>query len=429
MLIPYRSKNPPEHYPYVTISLIAINTIVYALTSDDLLSIREEVVNQYAVSHQTLSLLRLLTAMFLHGNPMHLIGNMLFLWLFGCSVEGRLRPLKFILVYLVTGILGSLLQDVITGFIQPDQFGYGASGAIMGITGAYLYMFPFGKICVFWWFYFRLGTSEWQAQWIILLYAGLDLFEGFLMGSMDGVGHFAHLGGVGAGFLLAMMLQAKRDSESRSEAQATRAVAKDWNLLSFYELEALMEHPTDDINLVMAFFRKAVTKADPASLRDCLAALHHHSRLLMAKADPVELAKLALWIPTNVGAMPQPFYMVLGPRVESAGVYDTASLLYRRAYEIDPAGPDAEMALFRLGRLLEQHSSDKSGAVTVYREMLRLFPYSSMAYQAQDAIRRFSGSAGLHRTQAIDPDVRTIQTASQNDKTVVQSGGPVYLGE
>src|SRR5438445_129546 len=120
MFLPYRSKNPPESFPYVTVGLIVINTIVFALTSEAFLVIRPEMLERFAVSHNTLSPLRILTAMFLHGDIMHLAGNMLFLWIFGAAVEGRLRGPKFIVLYLLCGLAGDVFHELIFGLKSPD---------------------------------------------------------------------------------------------------------------------------------------------------------------------------------------------------------------------------------------------------------------------------------------------------------------------
>ena len=77
-MIPYRAKNPPESFPYATIGLIAVNTLIYIFTSEYLLSAKEGVVKDWAISHDTFSPIRMVSSMFLHGSLMHLLGNMLF---------------------------------------------------------------------------------------------------------------------------------------------------------------------------------------------------------------------------------------------------------------------------------------------------------------------------------------------------------------
>jgi membrane associated rhomboid family serine protease len=196
LCLPYRAKNPPERLPYATITLISLNVIVFLLTIDTSFEIRQDVLDQYGVSHNTLSFSRLFTALFLHENIMHIAGNMLFFWIFGASVEGRIGWWRFLFLYFFAGIGGGLLHDLMMGAGQPDLPSLGASGAIMGLGGAYLYLFPYSTICIFVcffsWFYRRIGVVEWQARWVVLLYIGLDVFEAFVFRGTDGVGQFAH---------------------------------------------------------------------------------------------------------------------------------------------------------------------------------------------------------------------------------------------
>jgi hypothetical protein len=94
MFLPYRAKNPPERFPYVTLGLIAANTLIYAATSEYFLFVRRGVVQDFAVSHEHFTLARLFSAMFLHGDPLHLIGNMLFLWLFRVERRGAAEAVQ-----------------------------------------------------------------------------------------------------------------------------------------------------------------------------------------------------------------------------------------------------------------------------------------------------------------------------------------------
>ena len=347
------------------------------------------------MTHNTLDPVHIFTALFLHANLLHLVGNMLFLWIFGSSLEGRIRPLRFLILYFAAGYVGTILEDLVSGMINPDQPCVGASGAIMGLAGAYLYVFPFALIRAFYllWFflYIRVGITVWQAQWVILLYVGLDLWEGFLFQGADGVGHFAHLGGAATGLLGVVLFKVRRDSEERSEAQAQAAdVGGDPSMLSFFQLEALMEHPTDNVNLVMEYLKRAKAKSDISYMGDCLLAIQNHERLLLEKADPKELARIALFIPITSGTLSPPFYLLLGSRVETFGAYDVAARLYQRVYEIDTHSADAEMALYRMAHLLEHRVKDLQKAAGAYSEMLRAFPDGEMAFHARDALRRFA---------------------------------------
>ena len=386
MLLPYRAKNPPERFPYVTVGLIVLNVLIYIATSDGLLGIREEVVNQFAISHKTFSPLRVITSMFLHGNIEHIIGNMLALWLFGASLEGRLGHIKYIIFYLICGMAGDLLHEVTVGLAAPEQFSLGASGAIMGLAGGYIYVFPYSTICTFWMFYFRGGVAEIQARWIVLFYIGSDLFSAFLGGG-DGIGHFAHLGGFAMGLLTVFLLKIHRDSEETSIAQANRADLKDYTLLSLPELEALLQKPTEDLNLVLAYCEKTLSQygGHPAQ---CLAMLNYYARPLIERGDPERIAYILLNIHPSAGGMPPVFSLRLASRLERQTSNDLAAQVYRRIYDTAPNAPETEVALFRLGHLMQNVFHNQAYAQMVYGELFRLFPNGEMALQARRSLPR-----------------------------------------
>jgi membrane associated rhomboid family serine protease len=398
MLLPYRAKNPPEHFPYATVALIAINTLKFVVTSDSLLTIREDVVDKFAVSHDTLSLFRMVSAMFLHGSILHLAGNMLFLWIFGASTEGRLRPLKFVALYLLSGLAGDLLHDLAVGFSHPSQFSLGASGAIMGVAGMYLYMFPYSMICVLYrrWYGWGFGVAEWHARWVVAVYIGIDLLEGFLtksLGVSDGVGHFAHLGGFGVGLLGAWALRARRDSEEVSTVQATRAEMKDFSLLSYRDLETLVQQPTEDMNLILAYCERALTDHTHANPQRCVEVLNQHIKALMEKADVQRLVWILLTIHPHYGGVHPLYYLRLASRLEAQYSNDYASRLYHRVYELNPNAPDTESALFRLARLNETAFNNRQQAYNIYCEMLRRFPNGSMALDVRQTLKTQYGVA------------------------------------
>ncbi len=393
ILLPYRAKNPPEVFPYVTVALIALNTLIFALTSHDFLVVKDSAVERFAVSHNTLSPWRLLSAMFLHGSLLHLASNMLFLWIFGTATEGRLRPLRFLAVYLFAGTLGSLLSDLVNGLVDPDVPNLGASGAIMGLAGAYLYLFPYAPIRLVWgywiWLLPRGGVTEWQARWVILYFVGLDVFNGLILGAHDGVGHFAHLGGAGAGFLMVWLLKAPRDSEDVSEVQASLSDMRDVSLLPLYDLEALMQRPTTDVKLIMAYCRQSMVSHVGASEEKCLWALRQYGPLLMDQAEPVPLALILLPLSLSTARQLSPvFFLRLGSRLERVAAYDPAVRLYQRMCDIFPAGPETEIAYLRVARLMDDIYGDPVQARYCYTQMLTLFPQGAMVLEAQSGLRK-----------------------------------------
>jgi membrane associated rhomboid family serine protease len=145
--------------------------------------------------------------MFLHGGWMHLLGNMWFLWLFGNNVEDSMTRPRFVVFYLLSGLAAAMLQ-VWSNPASPVPM-IGASGAISGVMGGYLVLYPRVKVYVFIFLGIFSTTAAWPA-WVMLLYwAGLQLLGGFGAGE-GGVAFWAHVGGFLAGVVL-VKLFARRD--------------------------------------------------------------------------------------------------------------------------------------------------------------------------------------------------------------------------
>ncbi len=154
--------------------------------------------------------LTLITSLFLHGGWAHLGGNMLYLWIFGDNVEHRFGHFKFLIFYLLSGVAASLAQVA----ISPDSIMpmIGASGAISGVVGAYLVLFPRNRVYVL----FFIKIISVPAVVVIVLWAGFQFFAGYQSIGGDqigGVAYMAHVGGFVAGVATAAVarLQLQND--------------------------------------------------------------------------------------------------------------------------------------------------------------------------------------------------------------------------
>lgn len=141
-----------------------------------------------------------ITSMFMHGGWLHLIGNMLYLWIFGDNLEDRLGHGKYFVFYLLCGVLASLSHVLATFFTAQNSLipSLGASGAISGVLGAYLILYPRRKVNMLLLFRIVFSVPAWVALgfWIVLqVVSGLG-------GSNDGVAYAAHIGGFVAGIIL-----------------------------------------------------------------------------------------------------------------------------------------------------------------------------------------------------------------------------------
>ncbi len=206
VIIPLGTDRPLNRAPRVTTALIAMNVAI-ALGMTILNRVdanrHEEIVRMFAVWGMDFTWYTLWTSAFLHGGVLHLLFNMLALWVFGPNVEDRLGRLGFLGLYFAGAAASGGLHAAF-----EDAPAIGASGAIAAVTGAYLVLFPRTLIrCLF--FFIIIGVFSIPAWWFIAAAIAKDLLVQGL-GRNDGIANLAHLGGYGFGFLLAWILLASR---------------------------------------------------------------------------------------------------------------------------------------------------------------------------------------------------------------------------
>ena len=143
----------------------------------------------------------ILTSMFLHGSWMHILGNMWFMWIFGNNVEDAMGRLRFVVFYLLTGVAAALAQVVLTPASAVPMVG--ASGAISGVMGAYVVLYPRVRVFMLVPLGFLLTSMAWPA-WMMLGYWFLLQFVSGLISRQEGggVAFWAHFGGFVAGAVL-----------------------------------------------------------------------------------------------------------------------------------------------------------------------------------------------------------------------------------
>lgn len=395
MFVPYRCKNPPESFPWATYGLILANLFVYVCTSDYGLVIKEPIAEEYGLKYVDANAGDALSSLFLHGNLFHLLGNMWFLHLFGSAVEGRLRWFKFLIVYLASGVAGDALQLLVFGPSMQDMPTIGASGAIMGLMGASLYMFPYSRVGVFYGFFMSFGVVDWHLRWVALFFVGMDAFQAFMIGPENGVANLAHLGGIGGGFLAVLALRAKRDADQVSEVKATIAETRDYSVLPVHRLEEMAGlHPQDTL-IALHWLSKA--QRDPAGPSD--RCRRHFFVLLerMIREQPPEAVASALmgFFHTPREVPPKPA-LDLAIRLEGGPMPEFAMQLYDLVLRGGRADEqDQLMGLLRGGILSENRLNRRDRAVRAYEEVLRRDPIGPMGAQARhrlDSLKRTSNT-------------------------------------
>ena len=171
-MIPLRSTEPVYSGGKITASLIAVNFAVFFYQLSLPSYALNQFVEQWGIVPDRLHLESLITSMFLHGGWMHILGNMLFLWVFGRNVEDLIGGSRFVVFYLLCGLAAALVQ-VVTNFYSPVPT-IGASGAIAGVMGAYLVKFPRARIITLLPIFFFFTTVEIPAALLLLFQAGRE---------------------------------------------------------------------------------------------------------------------------------------------------------------------------------------------------------------------------------------------------------------
>lgn len=209
-MFPIRDHNPSERTPHVTYGLIGLNVAMFLLTMPwaggqvglwDRLALYP-----LAITHGEW-LWGLVTHMFLHAGLMHIAGNMLFLWVFGDNLEDQMGPLGFLAFYLGCGLaaaVGQIAADPGSGVPMV-----GASGAIAGVMGGYLLMFPRARVDVIAIIIVIIRRFTIPAWVLLLAWFGIQIVSSAI-GAEDGVAYVAHAAGFLAGIVLALPLFIRR---------------------------------------------------------------------------------------------------------------------------------------------------------------------------------------------------------------------------
>ncbi len=222
-MFPIRDHNPSTRFPIVTYTLIGICCAVWIYEVSLGMSL-DHFFDAYALTPAEVSsgtdLYTLITSMFMHGGWMHIIGNMLFLKIFGDNLEDRMGHIKFLLFYLITGLIASAAHIYTdASSVIPTV---GASGAIAGVMGAYLLLYPKARIDMF----IPLGgfrlipmpAVAMLGYWFVAqLFSGVGSLA-MSAGDGGGVAYWAHIGGFLAGVLFILPWRKKRSAQSKSAA-------------------------------------------------------------------------------------------------------------------------------------------------------------------------------------------------------------------
>jgi len=216
-LIPLKDSNPTERFPIITVVFIIINILVFfyqASLGDDAV---ETFVGAYSLVparlfHAATVLpgpvpvgIAIFTSQFLHGGLLHLIGNMLYLWIFGNNVEDAMGRSRFIVFYLLCGAMASMAHALMNARSNIPMIG--ASGAISGILGAYVLLYPKARVLTLFTLGFFVRMIEVPAIMVLGFWFVFQFLNALVAQGAGGVAWYAHIGGFLAGSALILLFK------------------------------------------------------------------------------------------------------------------------------------------------------------------------------------------------------------------------------
>lgn len=219
-MIPLRDVNPRHGVPVVNIALIVANVLMFlwelslGARIEGTLSSIAFVPSEFFGGATVKESVDIATSMFLHGGWLHLIGNMLYLWIFGDNIEDRMGHGRYLIFYLLCGYAAALAHAVFNPASQLPAIG--ASGAVAGVLGAYLVLFPRARVMTLIPFGFFIAMRELPALLVLGLWFVMQLFTGVASigvatAQTGGVAWFAHIGGFVAGLVLVFVFRRKQE--------------------------------------------------------------------------------------------------------------------------------------------------------------------------------------------------------------------------
>jgi membrane associated rhomboid family serine protease len=211
-MIPLSDVIPSRTTPVITVGLILVNAVVFLYQ----LMLPERAlqlfVAHYALVPAWFSVPALFTSQFLHGGWLHILSNMLYLWIFGDNVEDRLGHVPFLIFYLGAGAVAAVLQTLFNPFSSVPMVG--ASGAIAGVMGAYFVLYPQSRVLTLIFLFLFIDIVEIPAIFFLGIWFVMQLLSG--VGSLGvsnatggGVAFWAHVGGFVAGLLIGLVLRGR----------------------------------------------------------------------------------------------------------------------------------------------------------------------------------------------------------------------------
>ena len=361
-------------FPFVTVGLLAINTIVFLGS----LSSGEAFVKQWALVPNQLHVASLLSYAFLHGDIFHLLGNMITLYVIGVHVEEALGNIPYLLAYLAGALVAGLAHALISVALFPSAAGVpmvGASGAIFCVLGLFAVRFWRTHVRLFW----IPAVPAAVAVGLVMMLQFFLAIRSLVDHGSDQVAYAAHLAGFFFGFGIAFPLHVLEQSAREYGIEdAERALAQgDLATAARYYRELLVRAPTDGgMAHTLALIHIRLGEQEVAH-RYFTQALDLFSR----QGNAAAVARIYSDAQTNLLKVSLPVRLLqrVASACEDAQQYELARQALANLCHDFPHTPDAELGMLKLGKLHLQKLGQRDNALAIFAEFVRLYPSSEWA--------------------------------------------------
>ncbi len=438
LFIPTGTTRPCWRRPYVTYALIAANALVFTMQH----LLEDSMAAAFVPARPSLA--TWFASMFMHGGIMHLLGNMLFLWLFATLTEDVFGPALLLGFYLAGNLGATLLHIAVGAAYAPGSLEVpvvGASGAIAGIMGVAAACFLKTKVRIWylfgwWWFlYWRAGTSEIAAPVALGLWAAWEVLQGMVstwvqaaFGAGGGVAHWAHVGGfavgLGGAFALGLRRRVVRLDLVQGTGPSTGSYA---TYAQRAELERVTRASPHDAEAWQALGRARETSGDRAGAGEAYAKAVELFLRQQRERDAVAAYRQAEEL-GSVLALAREAQFRLACALENSGHTQEALKVFLRLGMSDPPGRYAETSLVRAGEIARGMPESRDKAVACYRGLLQRFPHGPWRGLAQERLAELGAREGgftrgpdIARTED-DGELRDLGWQIQDGQQQIQDG-------
>ena len=398
--LPIRTDRTLKKVPYVTYTLCFLNIFVFLNQIGMSQSERDAAAHQWGFIVSQPSIVTLFTSGFLHGDILHLFSNLLILWLVGTVLEAGIGSAVFLLFYLASLVCATTLYGVISRLFMHDSLHIpliGASGAISGVTG--LAAFRYFRLRVltipiisFGFLPIPIPIMVWVPMWAYALYfAAKELVAGFnlLTNNTDNmVAHWAHIGGLVMGVLMALLLKAVNEGRRECALEdSTRAAAGEKpRERSLQEVRELLRLHPNDPELMEAMAGLLMVQGHWAKSRDIyLKAVHLFVAAGQRDRAAISYLNALRAFPNTL--LPPREQMTMASTLEALGHFREAVQAFGLIIEHYPDREEAETSLLRAALIYQRYLNDMPAAERLLKYFIERYPESHWHNLAQDRLK------------------------------------------